>query len=105
MSPDERGAVDGAPWRRNERVSVAGGRRFAACREALRVAAAGRAAHLLDAAPGSVAVSQMRLGTLVTGTDGQTQLLVNVTAVVAIAGVIFLIAFLMGLRCGRMPRR
>jgi hypothetical protein len=47
----------------------------------------------------------MRLGTLVTGTDGQTQLLVNVTAVVAIAVAIFLIAFLIGLWCGRMPQR
>jgi hypothetical protein len=69
------------------------------------MAAAGRAGDALGAAPGCVAVSEMRLGTLVTGTDGQTEILVNVTAVVAIAAAIFVIAFLMGLWCGRMPRR
>jgi hypothetical protein len=47
----------------------------------------------------------MRLGTLVTGISGQTQLLVDLVVVVAFALAIFVIAFLLGLWCGRTRRR
>jgi hypothetical protein len=47
----------------------------------------------------------MRLGTLVTGIGGQTQLLVNLAAIVAFALGIFAVAFLLGFWCGRTRRR
>jgi predicted permease len=47
----------------------------------------------------------MRLGTLVTGIDGQTQILVDLAVVVVFALAIFVIAFLLGLWCGRIRRR
>jgi hypothetical protein len=46
----------------------------------------------------------MRLGTLVTGIGGQTQLLVDLAAVVAFVLAIFIVAFLLGFWCGRTRR-
>jgi hypothetical protein len=49
--------------------------------------------------------SEMRLGTLVTGVGGQTQLLVDLAVVVGFALAVFAIAFLLGFLCGRTRRR
>jgi hypothetical protein len=47
----------------------------------------------------------MSLGTLVIGINGQTQLLIDLTVLVAFALVIFVIAFMLGFSCGWMMRR
>jgi hypothetical protein len=63
------------------------------------------AAPPLGAAQGDVADSEMRLGTLVTGIGGETQLLVDLAAAVGFVLAIFAIAFLLGFWCGRTRRR
>jgi hypothetical protein len=59
----------------------------------------------MGAAQVSLAGSEMRLGTLVTGIGGETQLLVDLAAIVAFVLAIFAVAFLLGFWCGRTRRR
>ena len=69
------------------------------------MAAKGGAAGPMGAAQVSLAGSEMRLGTLVTGIGGETQLLVDLAAIVAFVLAIFAVAFLLGFWCGRTRRR
>jgi hypothetical protein len=47
----------------------------------------------------------MRLGTLITGIGGETQILVDLAAAIGFLLAIVLVAFLLGFWCGRTRRR